>query len=125
MHWIDGGKLGRCFLFVKKQDLVLEWTEANEYCKERGGFLTDVLNQDTFDFISIHMLDVHVVDAEGLGELDNAGEECWWECNKQQGKCDWCGTEGWCCRMNWKGNGCDGSIGGANNHQCTLNPKAP
>ena len=57
MNWSDGGELGRCFLFVKKQDLVLEWTEANEYCKERGGFLTDVLNQDTFDFLSIHMLD--------------------------------------------------------------------
>ena len=59
------------------------------------------------------------------GELANDGVDCWQGCNKKQGKCDWCGTEGWCCRMNWKGNGCDGSIGGANNHQCTLNPKVP
>ena len=66
-------------------------------------------------------MDSNITDPEGLGELDNAGEECWWECNKQQGKCDWCGTEGWCCRIDWTGNGCDGSIGGTENHQCVLN----
>ena len=57
MDWIDGGELGRCFLFVKKQDIKLEWLEANEYCKERGGFFADILNQENFDFISTHMLD--------------------------------------------------------------------
>ena len=57
MGWVDGGDLGRCFLFVKAQDLKLEWSEAIEYCEEKGGYLTDVSDQETFDFISIHMLD--------------------------------------------------------------------
>ena len=38
----------------------------------------------------------------------------------QQGKCDWCGADGWCCRKgaDWRGSGCDGTRGGPNNHQC-------
>ena len=39
----------------------------------------------------------------------------------KEGKCDWCGTDGWCCRKGWVGNGCDGTIGGSNGHQCVLN----
>ena len=56
MNWVDGGELGRCFLFVKGQDVKLEWKEANEYCTERGGYLTDITDQQTFDFISVHHL---------------------------------------------------------------------
>ena len=54
--------------------------------------------------------------------LENAGEDCWGGCNSQQGKCDWCGTDGWCCRKDWIGNGCDGTFGGQSNHQCVLKP---
>ena len=39
-----------------------------------------------------------------------------------EGQCDWCGNAGWCCRKEWIGNGCNGSIGGANQHECVLNP---
>ena len=39
-----------------------------------------------------------------------------------EGQCDWCGNVGWCCRKEWIGNGCDGSIGGTNRHECVLNP---
>ena len=53
-------------------------------------------------------------------DLQNAGKDCWNGCKKEQGKCDWCGADGWCCRKGWVGNGCDGNIGGGG-HQCVLN----
>jgi len=58
----------------------------------------------------------------GDEDLKHAGEQCWWGCNQKQGKCDYCGADGWCCRKNWIGNGCDGSFGGPWSHQCFLNP---
>ena len=54
--------------------------------------------------------------------MENGGKECYPEC-KQGGKCNWCGPDGWCCRKDWVENGCDGTIGGPGNHQCTLNSK--
>ena len=60
-----------------------------------------------------------------LVKLAHSGEECWlskYKCNKQEGKCDWCGTEGWCCRKDFIGNGCDGSFGGESGHRCVLKP---
>ena len=55
--------------------------------------------------------------------LENAGEDCWSGCNRIQGKCSWCGAKGYCCRKDWKtGNGCDGTFGGENGHQCFLKP---
>ena len=41
----------------------------------------------------------------------------------KEGKCDWCGTDGWCCKKTFVGNGCDGTFGGINQHTCTLKPK--
>ena len=35
------------------------------------------------------------------------GSNCWGPCST--GKCDWCGTKGYCCRMNWSD---------ANSYQC-------
>ena len=58
----------------------------------------------------------------GPGSLENAGEDCWNGCNHKEGKCGWCGTDGWCCRKDWIGNGCDGTFGGQSNHQCVLKP---
>ena len=55
--------------------------------------------------------------------LENAGQYCYPSCLRQ-GKCDWCGTEGYCCMKNWpEGNGCDGSFGGETRHECVLPPK--
>ena len=54
--------------------------------------------------------------------LENGGQDCWGGCNKKQGKCAWCGTNGWCCRESWIGNGCDGTLGGPNQHLCVLKP---
>merc|ERR1711902_183271 len=54
-------------------------------------------------------------------QLKNTGTDCWSKCNAIQGRCDWCGTEGFCCRKNWDaGNGCDGSFGGKEKHECVL-----
>ena len=56
-------------------------------------------------------------------ELKHKDEHCWDECNKIQGRCNWCGSKGYCCRKNWKaGNGCDGSFGGTNHHVCVMKP---
>ena len=59
-----------------------------------------------------------------LGSLEDAGKDCLHKCHKQ-GKCDWCSADGgWCCRKGEKytGNGCDGSIGGLDNHLCVYKP---
>merc|ERR1712051_680775 len=58
---------------------------------------------------------------DGFG-LENGGQHCWAGCNSQQGKCAWCGTDGWCCKKGWTGNGCDGTFGGSNHHLCVLKP---
>ena len=59
-----------------------------------------------------------------FADLQNAGEDCWnYHCNFEQGPCNWCGADGWCCRQGWTvGNGCVGSFGGANGHECVLKP---
>ena len=63
--------------------------------------------------------------------LMNAGKECWYHCWQMQGKCAWCGSDGWCCRKNgnnpyWlptaQSNGCDGTFGGEDKHRCVLKP---
>ena len=56
--------------------------------------------------------------------VEHSGEDCWSRCNQQPGKCDWCGTNGWCCRKgeDWIGNGCDGTFGGQSQHLCVLDP---
>ena len=56
--------------------------------------------------------------------LQNAGKDCWGHCSSRQGPCPWCGTKGMCCtkKPDWtdKSNGCDGTFGGATNHECVL-----
>ena len=54
--------------------------------------------------------------------MENGDIDCWAACNYQQGKCDWCGVDGWCCRKDWVGNGCDGTFGNPDHHQCVLKP---
>jgi len=57
-------------------------------------------------------------------ELENTGKDCWRNCNRQQGPCDWCGSKGFCCtkKDNWTDTsfGCDGSFGGETRHECAL-----
>ena len=55
--------------------------------------------------------------------LENSGENCWTACHENPGKCDWCGTEGLCCRKGFKVNECDGLAGVESEHQCILKGK--
>merc|ERR1712083_799882 len=60
-------------------------------------------------------------------EFKHGGMNCWEGCDKIRGKCDWCGTEGYCCKKGVNGNGCDGSFdyGGPYEWQtiCVQKPK--
>jgi len=53
--------------------------------------------------------------------LDHAGEDCWNECQHQEGECDFCGS-GKCCRYGWgrSGDGCSPfeGIQGRPHHVC-------
>ena len=52
-------------------------------------------------------------------KLKNEGENCWSECNVVNGgPCEWCGTEGLCCRKGWTGDVCDGEMGGEDDWIC-------
>ena len=54
--------------------------------------------------------------------LINGRDQCWSECNKRDGKCDFCGSNGYCCRKGYNNNGCDGKIGGNDHHICVTYP---
>jgi len=48
------------------------------------------------------------------GSVKNLGsQECFQKCGRKQGKCDWCGSGGYCCRKGHhdKSGGCDGIMG--------------
>ena len=60
-----------------------------------------------------------------FADLEHAGEDCYQGCNQRDGKCNWCGGDGWCCRKGWVGNGCDGKLGGDNRHECSLKSGKP
>eukprot|EP01052_Picozoa_sp_SAG31_P005632 SAG31_NODE_250_length_19098_cov_4.337123_2_plen_1162_part_00 len=49
---------------------------------------------------------------DDIDDIVHEGEDCWDECNNQQGPCGWCGS-GICCRFGWHdtSGGCDGTIG--------------
>ena len=58
-------------------------------------------------------------------QLENSGKNCWVKCENKQGKCDWCGKGGFCCRKGFHdtSHGCDGSFGGDSEHECVLKPR--
>ena len=41
----------------------------------------------------------------------NEGEDCWGHCGKWEGRCGYCGNNGYCCRKDQLGCGCDGEMG--------------
>jgi hypothetical protein len=60
--------------------------------------------------------------------VEHLGQDCWGGCKAKQGKCDWCGTGGICCRSGWKdkSNGCDGILGmKGKGHVCVKDDNAP
>merc|ERR1719453_238925 len=55
--------------------------------------------------------------------LQNQGKDCWGGCGSQQGACEWCGAEGYCCRLGWNGGGCNGKMGiPGKGHSCVPGP---
>lgn len=63
--------------------------------------------------------ELHAPEPRDLG-LENYGQECWSQCDEQQGPCSFCGT-GLCCAYEFPdtSNGCHGSgIPGILNHHC-------
>lgn len=53
-----------------------------------------------------------------IPQYKNLGEDCWGGCSRREGLCGWCGYDGHCCRKGRTGDGCDGQMGGANDHIC-------
>ena len=56
-------------------------------------------------------------------ELLNGGKKCLAQCKWArfgEGPCGWCGSKGMCCKLDKKGGGCDGTIGGLYDHTCVL-----
>jgi len=56
----------------------------------------------------------------------NEGQNCWNAC-KNDGRCDWCGTAGYCCRNSGWGrqrNGCWNTGGNHGRHVCQYDPPA-
>ena len=49
--WLNGGELGGCYLF-SPDGPGINWDQARAFCESVGGFLTDILNQETQDFIN-------------------------------------------------------------------------
>ncbi len=74
-------------------------------------------NQIRFDD-QFHVLTVGI---PTLPKLQHINEDCWEGCSEEQGYCKWCGT-GLCCKRKESGNGCDGEVGGYNNHVCVPPP---
>ena len=48
--WLNAGELGGCYLF-SPDGPGINWDQAIDFCESVGGFLTDILNQETQDFI--------------------------------------------------------------------------
>ena len=47
-----------------------------------------------------------------LVDVQNENDECWNRCGAKQGPChEFCGNDGRCCRIDWIGCGCDGTMG--------------
>ena len=50
--WLNAGELGGCYIFAIGDGTALNWQQSKDYCESIGGFLTDILNQETEDFLA-------------------------------------------------------------------------
>ena len=48
---MNAGDLGGCYIFAIGDGTGLNWQQSKDYCESIGGFLTDILNQETLDFL--------------------------------------------------------------------------
>merc|ERR1712083_945905 len=78
--WVDGrqvGEHGACYLFANDGD-GLNWNEAKEYCTSNGGYLTDILDEETQEFIAETSGNFPGVTWWiGGNDFDNAGKFTW------------------------------------------------
>ena len=52
--------------------------------------------------------------------VQNENQRCLDSCDGKEGRCGWCGPDGWCCMLGVIGNGCTGNMGlGSQDHVCT------
>ena len=49
--WLNAEELGGCYIFAIGDGTGLNWQQSKDYCESIGGFLTDILNQETEDFL--------------------------------------------------------------------------
>lgn len=93
-----------------------DWCGADGWCCRKGW--TGNGCDGTFGIENHHTCVLHPFPNQG--KIANGGQNCWEGCHEVQGKCNWCGSSGWCCRKDWVGNGCNGNFGIANHHTCVL-----
>ena len=48
--WLNAGQLGGCYLF-NPNGPGLNWQQSVDFCNSIGGYLTDILNQETETFL--------------------------------------------------------------------------
>ena len=63
--WLNAGELGGCYLFAPNGP-GLNWQQSVDYCASIGGFLTDILNQETETFL------------ESSGFVESNPDVRWW-----------------------------------------------
>ena len=92
----------------------------------------DLINSyctDYLDYSAYAYEDYETEEGSGyLGEIER--ESCFCHCNNMQGSCpQWCGEDKMCCTKNpdWTdtSNGCDGTFGGEQSHECVTKPQLP
>lgn len=106
----------QCWSECNKRDGKCDFCGSNGFCCRKG------YNKYGCDG-KIGGNDHHIcVTYPGPG-LENMGETCWYPCDKKEGACGFCGLDGVCCRKGYTGNGCDGKIGGDDDHRCASKPE--
>jgi len=107
---------------------------ACEYCGTEGfccreGFAGDPEEcggRGAPNFHTCILPDEEPEEPEELAPLQNEGENCWNPCDQTAGACEYCGTEGLCCREGFGSDPAEcGGRGASNFHTCILPEDEP
>ena len=83
---------------------------------------SSVICRTDFFLLIFHLYTLQGAIGLESNELQNQGEDCLDVC-RTQGKCDFCGSKGWCCKQGFVGSGCNGIFGGRDKHKCVQKPE--